>query len=307
MPLDVPFKCSFSTHETSNSAEQTIIIPDTPPPSQSMPLNDVPDKVMTVLDSPPISPKNPKMKTEILDLCSLDIIDLCTPPRLATKAEIKQLMFGPLHPSVKHKQGSHPAKPEPESIDLVSPPHQRSKIEAQEVVVAFGPIKVGNTYDTMDDAVAAVFQAQETLGHKFILGQSHKDNLGVLRRRVLRCNHYRDAVETHCADIDPSDSQKGKSGRTTVRLRWHLFDWKDQAIGGGSLSLMWHTTTITMLRLGDRCSGCQLPHSGKHAGVRMDEPHATGSMIGSQNLEPSKDQQWRGVPLRQSCCRCSYG
>jgi hypothetical protein len=62
----------------------------------------------------------------------------------------------------------------------------------------------------MDDAVAAVFQAQETLGHKFILGQSHKDNLGVLQRQVLCCNRYRDAAETHRADINPSDWQKGK-------------------------------------------------------------------------------------------------
>jgi hypothetical protein len=73
------------------------------------------------------------------------------------------------------------------------------------------------------------------LGHKWIFGQSKKDDNGYLQKRILRCNGYREPKQTHLPNIDPSDFREGKSGRTgcgahvnIVRLagpaphRWHI-------------------------------------------------------------------------------------
>ncbi|KAJ6452558.1 hypothetical protein C8R47DRAFT_998072, partial [Mycena vitilis] len=204
----------------SHKKPAPIEVPDTPParPSSSSYSKSAP---IEIPDTPP--PKTPpQIKQEVIDLVTPNHIDLSTPPRLATKQDIEALGMSPSRPSVKRKQdlALALAKAEPESIDLVSPPHRRPKMAPlRNPVLAFGPIKVGNMYDSHDEAVAAVFQAQEAEGHKWILNQTHKDTSGALNRRTLRCNRYRNPVETHLPDIDPSDWRKGKSGRTNCDAR----------------------------------------------------------------------------------------
>ncbi|KAJ7163677.1 hypothetical protein C8R46DRAFT_1279373, partial [Mycena filopes] len=84
-----------------------------------------------------------------------------------------------------------------------------------------GPIQVGNTYDSFDDAKAAVYQAQEVLGHKWIVGQSYTEN-GAVKKVTLRCNCYRTAKETHNLNLDPSDHRRGKSGRTGCKAHVNI-------------------------------------------------------------------------------------
>ncbi|KAJ7713988.1 hypothetical protein B0H16DRAFT_1340950, partial [Mycena metata] len=164
---------------------------------------------------------------------------MATPPRLATKQEILEFS-SPFRPSVKRKYGpaagADPAAP----IDIVSPPRTKPKLELhappdrgalppsnpgppqREVQTALGPIQVGNQYDTVDDGIAAVFDWQAALGYKWILAQSHKNENGVLRKRVVRCNRYRDPTQTHDMDIDPADHQQGRSGRTGCKAHVNL-------------------------------------------------------------------------------------
>jgi hypothetical protein len=151
----------------------SIEIPDTPPQRPAA-QNNTP---IFIWDSPPVKggsttdsimnlplalPKTPPRitkKKDVIDLCSPDIIDLSTPPRLATKQEMNDLMspfnMSPLRPSVKRKYNPPlPGKSEPDSIDIISPPRRRPKMESaaagsvhtvlkREFTTTFGPIKVG--------------------------------------------------------------------------------------------------------------------------------------------------------------------
>ncbi|KAJ7511950.1 hypothetical protein B0H11DRAFT_2371455 [Mycena galericulata] len=173
-----------------NNSGSVIIVPDTP--------------------SPPKTPPPRKVKQEILDLCSPDVVDLVTPPRLATKEDIQELM-SPFRPSVKRKHIPNAptvAKAEPVStIDLVSPPRRKLKTDPagapeRQITMAPGPLRVGKTYSTLQEGIDHIFAVQEALGHKYILAQSRKDDNGVLRKRTIRCNRYRNPTETQ--GIKPS-------------------------------------------------------------------------------------------------------
>ncbi|KAJ7239683.1 hypothetical protein C8J57DRAFT_1245797 [Mycena rebaudengoi] len=227
------------------SSDSVIVIPDSPAPRPIL----TSTTPIIIPDSPP-PPKTPPraIKQEILDLCSPD-----TPPRLATKEEIQELQMSPFRPAVKRKNSSA-AKVEPIVINLVSPP-QKLKTESRgngnrvprqqapmqptrQIQVAFGPIKVGNIYNTIEDTTSAVYQCQEALGHKWIIGQSYSDD-GVLKKRTLRCNRSRRPKETHRMDIDPSDHRQGRSGRTDcqarvniTRMSGHLQQWHITLVDG---------------------------------------------------------------------------
>ncbi|KAJ7101678.1 hypothetical protein C8R44DRAFT_549940, partial [Mycena epipterygia] len=160
--------------------------------------------------------------------------------------DILELM-NPFRASVKRKH--IPVKVEPMAlvIDLVSPPHWKVKTEPapaplREIVLAFGPIKEGLTYDSLAEGIAAVNQAQEVLGHKWILAQSVKDANGVLKKRTLRCNRYQDPKESHLMDIDPSDHRQGNSGRTNCKAHVNIC----------RMGLRWRITTIDATHNHDR-------------------------------------------------------
>ncbi|KAJ7667377.1 hypothetical protein B0H17DRAFT_1142782 [Mycena rosella] len=229
------FGAAAATNKSNSPLTVSAIIDvsDTPPSTPKAPT------AIIVDDSPggpaPVTPKTPprRIKDEVVNLCSPEVVDLRTPPRLATKQDINELNLSPFRPSIKRKGA--PLKVEPFVIDLVSPPRTKAKIEPiatslgaaqskqeRDVVLAFGPIKVGNIYDSLEAGVKAVYTAQEALGHKWIFGQSTKDDSGALKKRMLRCNRYRTPVETHLADIDPSDYRRGKSGRTNCDAHINL-------------------------------------------------------------------------------------
>jgi hypothetical protein len=252
LSLDSPFNFSFDIAGstggpgmgvTPSSPQGIIIFPDTPPPiiMDDSPRSPSPSHVV-VPDSPLISPKTPpRIKEEVIDLCSPDVGEPHTPPRLITKQEILDLTISPMRPSVKRKHAPPVsfgvAKAEPDSIDLVSPPRQKARGAAtsgasqasrssrgggaaqepnREITVASGPIKRYNVYPSLAEGIKAVYDAEEAAGHKWILNQTHHVD-GVLTRRVIRCNRYRNPVQTHLAGIDPSDWRHGKSGRTNCQ------------------------------------------------------------------------------------------
>ncbi|KAJ7645697.1 hypothetical protein B0H17DRAFT_1148395 [Mycena rosella] len=147
-----------------------IDVSDTPPSTPKAPTAIIFD------DSPggpaPVTPKTPprRIKDEVVDLCSPEVVDLRTPPRLATKQEINELNLSPFRPSIKRKGA--PPKVEPFVIDLVCPLRTKVKVEPiatslgaaqskqeRDVVLAFGAIKVGNIYDSLEAGVKAVYTA----------------------------------------------------------------------------------------------------------------------------------------------------
>ncbi|KAJ6485399.1 hypothetical protein C8R47DRAFT_938823, partial [Mycena vitilis] len=202
---------------TVHAGSEIIELPDSPSPPPPPP--------------PPRTPPRIKQEaSEVLDLCSPDVIDLCTPPRLATKQEVIELL-SPFHAGVK--RGRLPrAAVDTKPLDMASPPRRKVKTESSSssssrppapahpaptrtIQTTFGPIKVGNVYNSLDEAIKAVYQAQEALGHKWIRSQVAKDpNTGAIRRHTLRCNRQGQPQETHRMDIDPADHRQGKSGRT---------------------------------------------------------------------------------------------
>ncbi|KAJ7096840.1 hypothetical protein C8R44DRAFT_643740 [Mycena epipterygia] len=158
-----------------------------------------------------------------------------TPPRLATKQEIVDLslspsypiIVSPFRPSIKRKHAPSPRKTAALDlvIDLISPPHSRAKIEPDSkphipsriIQPESGKIRRGAEFETLDEAIHAIYSHQEEVGHKWVFGQSYKTDAGVLTKRTLRCNRYRNATPTHRLDIDPSDYRQGKSAKTQCK------------------------------------------------------------------------------------------
>ncbi|KAJ7159313.1 hypothetical protein C8R43DRAFT_849756, partial [Mycena crocata] len=181
----------------------------------------------------------PPIKSEFIDLCtpstsasvSPPLRTSTPPPRLATKQEIIDLslspMFNPnispLRPSTKRKHVASPHITQTDSgdvIDLISPPRIRPKLESTDppqqrhIQPALGHVRVGAQFENLDEAIEAVYSQQEKLGHKWVFGQSWKTDSGVIKKRTLRCNCYRNATPTHRIDLHPSDHRQGKSAKT---------------------------------------------------------------------------------------------
>ncbi|KAJ7110884.1 hypothetical protein C8R44DRAFT_561981, partial [Mycena epipterygia] len=110
-------------------------------------------------------------------------------------------------------------------IDLISPPRSRAKIEPDSkphipsriIQPESGKTRRGAEFETLDEAIHAIYSHQEEAGHKWVFGQSYKTDAGVLTKRTLRCNRYRNATPTHHLDIDPSDYRQGKSAKTQCK------------------------------------------------------------------------------------------
>ncbi|KAK7057078.1 hypothetical protein R3P38DRAFT_2598331, partial [Favolaschia claudopus] len=179
--------------------------------------------IVEIPDSPPKTPpRRIKSESELIDLCSPDVIDLCTPPRhiartppprLATQKDIVDLGLSPLRPGVKRSKSAS-AKIEPIDLSIASPPRHKVKPDPtdpapsrnpplprpppRDIRASSGPLRLNDIYDSYEEAEQAVFRHHESLGYKYIRSQLRLDeNSGQARRRTLRCNRYKDAEETH--------------------------------------------------------------------------------------------------------------
>ncbi|KAJ7435178.1 hypothetical protein FB451DRAFT_1464446, partial [Mycena latifolia] len=194
-----------------------------------------------------------KGKKEIID----PTIDLCTPPRLAIKEEVIDLSFSPspllispLRLGIKRKHAASPCKNVGGVVDLISPPRVRPKIEpeskpARAIETESGRIVTGAQFQSLDAAVAAVYEQQEALGHKWVYGQSFKTDAGTLKKRTIRCNHYRNPVSTHRGDLDPSDHRQGKTLKTNCMARVNIC-----RVSGSPTD--WYLSSVTLTHNHDR-------------------------------------------------------
>ncbi|KAJ7916706.1 hypothetical protein B0H13DRAFT_1469531, partial [Mycena leptocephala] len=112
------------------------------------------------------------------------------------------------------------------------------KPPACSIQVASGPIQKNTVYESLDEGVLAVFEAEEAKGHKWILNQVGRNKqTGEIRRHTLRCNRYREPKESHRMDIDPADHRQGKSGRTNCKAHVNLC-----AMAGGK----WYISVVEL-------------------------------------------------------------
>ncbi|KAJ7731465.1 hypothetical protein DFH07DRAFT_712013, partial [Mycena maculata] len=177
-----------------------------------------------------------------------EIIDLSLTPFPAN--------ISPLRPGAKRKQA--PTSPRNHGtgdvIDLITPPRVHPKIEPdskpelprRNIQPDFGRIRVGTQFESMDEAITAVYSHQENLGHKWVLGQSWKNPAGVLKKRTLRCNRYREATPAHRIDLDPSDHRRGKSAKTQCMAHVNVNRLP------GSTDPKWYLTTVDLEHNHDR-------------------------------------------------------
>lgn len=76
-------------------------------------------------------------------------------------------------------------------------------------------------FPTLDAAILAVCDEEETLGHKWVKGQTKKRG-GEVRRITIRCNHYRFPTEQHSVAIDPANHRRGRSSKTGCKAHVNI-------------------------------------------------------------------------------------
>ncbi|THU82685.1 hypothetical protein K435DRAFT_808084 [Dendrothele bispora CBS 962.96] len=137
----------------------------------------------------------PKLKLEP------EIISLLTPDSSPTKMKVTRKRSPSLvlvSPSVKVEQSK--VKTELGRLPRLSPEP--------------GPIVVGQTFESLEQAKTFIFSVEERCGHKWVVGQTKRRKSGETGRVTLRCNRYRAYKPTHLSHIDPADFRHGKSGKT---------------------------------------------------------------------------------------------
>ncbi|KAF8813320.1 hypothetical protein BYT27DRAFT_7081530, partial [Phlegmacium glaucopus] len=164
------------------------------------------------------------------------------------------------------KSNRQPRTPSPslnskEVIDLVTPDSKPIVVEqkptvpipsgsSRVVVPAPGLIVVGSVYETLDEAVDAIFKQELALGHVWRRGQSYDDAHGRRKKLTLRCNHYQKPDPVHINFIDPADHRTTKSRRTNCDAHVNINRLQH--------SDCYHITTIVR----DHNHPPEIPHGG---------------------------------------------
>lgn len=75
-------------------------------------------------------------------------------------------------------------------------------------------LRVGAVFTSWEAAQAAVYAAEERLGHKWRIGQSKVTTNGMKKKITFRCNHYYHHTPTHSPNLDPSSYRDGQTVKT---------------------------------------------------------------------------------------------
>ncbi|KAJ7447815.1 hypothetical protein FB451DRAFT_992940, partial [Mycena latifolia] len=119
------------------------------------------------------------------------------------------------------------------------------------VTAAPGVIREGRCYPSVKEAIADIYYHEEKRGYKWALGQLSKDGNGVLKKRTVRCNHYREPGSSrHLLHLDPSDHRQGKTIRTNCMAHVNI----NRSANTG----IWRLTTVDLEHNHDR----QIPEGG---------------------------------------------
>lgn len=139
-----------------------------------------------------------------------NLIDLCTP-------EVK------LPPGVPSKPSFVPpqlySRVKVEAIDLCSPDY---KPVIHSVNTAPGLVRVGDIFNSWEEAQTAVYACEEHLGFQWRIGQGKLDSGGHWKKVTFQCQQYYHTSTTHGTHLDPSDFCQGKSIHTGCEARINI-------------------------------------------------------------------------------------
>ena len=125
------------------------------------------------------------------------VIDLCTPEKHRDiKLESVINLCSPVKP-ILVSQGVKPESP-----------------IAKIVKASPGAAEIFSVYQSIDEAEAAIYAREESLGYQWKRAQVEKDSYGQLKKRTFRCNCYYHHTPKHAVGIDPSDHRIGKTIKT---------------------------------------------------------------------------------------------
>jgi hypothetical protein len=199
------------------------------------------------------------LKTPSPELRVIDVINLVSPVTPCPKSKrLKVELFSPKRDtSFEHSLNVLPKK-RPFTINLITPP---SKLKLQKVepsepftskrdtsiecssIVFSEPEKKftpslhpapvhaceSGRFPSLDAAILAVCDEEESLGHKWVKGQTKKTG-GEVRRITMRCNHYRFPTERHSVAIDPANHRQGRSNKTDCKAHVNIIRDPESAL-----------------------------------------------------------------------------
>ncbi|KAF9486722.1 hypothetical protein BDN71DRAFT_1514698 [Pleurotus eryngii] len=229
---------------------------DTAPPGQISP------QILSGVTSPLLSPFIPMQQGKMKRSPSLEIVTnfhLARPRSCSVKREPSLEIISP-----KSSRNIKPRIRSP-SITIISPLKQKwskkrrcLKHEAlevhvicsgkqepagfglglREISVASGVIRLGLTFNSLEEAQQIVFQSEANLGHIWKVGQSKSDQSGKKKKVTFRCRRYQQPSQSHSSHIDPSDCRTGNSIRTNCSAHVNV-----NRVGKTSI---WHITTVDL-------------------------------------------------------------
>ncbi|KAL4259473.1 MULE transposase domain-containing protein [Pleurotus pulmonarius] len=241
---------------------------DTAPPGRISP------QIPSGVSSPLLSPFIPTQQGEMKRSPSLEIVTnfhLTRPRNRGVKREPSLEIISP-----KSSRNIKPRVRSP-SITIISPPkwgqsekcrslkHEAPEVCAvgpgkqepvgfglglREISVASGVIRLGLTFNSLEEAQQIVFQSEADLGHIWRVGQSKSDHAGKKKKVTFRCRRYQQPGQSHSSHIDPSDCRTGNSIRTNCSAHVNV-----NRVGKTSI---WHITTVDLQHNHDR----ELPEGG---------------------------------------------
>jgi hypothetical protein len=169
-------------------------------------------------ETPPSCLQTPSPK-----LCVTEVIILVSPVAVIRQSSsIINLVTPP--PKSKCRLKVEPFSPKRDtSIELSLNVLSEQKSTAIDISLHPAPVHTceSGRFPSLDAAIIVVCDDKESLGHKWVKGQTKKTG-GEVRRITMRCNHYRLPTEQHSVAIDPPNHHRGRSNKTDCKARVNI-------------------------------------------------------------------------------------
>lgn len=219
-----------------------------------------------------------EVKSEVIDLRSSPTSNP-TPPKMKFEEDQDLEYIGRWNSRQKRHSHSPSSAPHPASPGLTRPK-----------VTVIHDIQAGSFYPSFAKAQEAVYNREHRLGHIWHVSQSKTLSSGVLKKVILRCNHYRNPTPTHSSTIDPSDHREGKSVKTNCMAHVNL---NRQADGLWRVTLVdWHHNHPSQVPAGGRIA--RPPTQAQRDVVRQ---FAAAGSFSRDHLRRILDTQFPDHPL----------
>ncbi|KAG9028241.1 hypothetical protein FS837_003939 [Tulasnella sp. UAMH 9824] len=180
-----------------STASSSPIHIESEPPSPSAQMIDL----TILLSSPqiPLNPKDHKSRPPVIILLDSDSDETTTPKA----SHIVRLS------NSGSEAGSEASRTRSPSIESLPDLNSHAALQRRRHSL----LAEGDTFRTLDDAIAAVQDDEEAGGFKMQRGQSFQDG-GGLKKVTMRCSSYQGGPDHHQLSIHPGNRRRGKTIRT---------------------------------------------------------------------------------------------